>query len=66
MHLTRVADLEAGGGRVVAALLRRAARLPPGDMAAEMCLDASWEKLHTGSWSEVGGYSSLSLLPLSV
>ena len=46
-------ELEAGGGRAVALLLSRAARLPLGDMAADMCVDACWEKLHTGSWSEV-------------
>jgi hypothetical protein len=48
-----LAGLEAGGGRAVAALLLRAAQLPCDDMAADMCLDACWEKLHTGSWSEV-------------
>lgn len=37
----------------MASLLRRAAQLPSGDMAADMCVDACWEKLHTGSWSEV-------------
>lgn len=48
-----LAELEAGGGRAVAALLLRAAQLPSDDMAADMCVDACWEKLHTGSWSEV-------------
>ena len=48
-----LAELEAGGGQAVAALLLRAAQLPSDDMAADMCVDACWEKLHTGSWSEV-------------
>jgi hypothetical protein len=48
-----VAELETDGGRAVALLLARAARLPSGDMAAEICVDACWEKLHTGSWAEV-------------
>ncbi len=51
------ADLEAGGGRAVAALLRRAAQgvkvLRLGGMSAEICRDACWEKLHTGNWAEV-------------
>ena len=48
-----LAELEADSGRAVAALLLRAAQLPFNDTAAEMCMDACWEKLHTGSWSEV-------------
>lgn len=48
-----LAELEAGGGQAVAALLLRAAQLPCDDTAADMCVDACWEKLHTGSWSEV-------------
>jgi hypothetical protein len=60
-----LAELEAGGGRAVAALLLRAAQLPSGDMAADMCVDACWEKLHTGNWSEVWLDANVSITVLS-